>query len=180
MKLIYDTAHADSCCKEITVEECSVEFQGLRDLVDISFAVKYNCFPFFNLYKIINTLEEYEHIKQEVNSRIKKIGESLKIIPGQVRRIFEILVFSKIEQNNKTLLEAFSRDVKIRLERTKSEEFNPFSKKKLPFICFEGLFLQSYFKAIFLIFFYLNKGKVEKMVREKIYKTLSAEKSNGI
>ena len=75
-----------------------------------------------------------------MNSKIKQIAENLKIIPAQVRRIYEILVFSKIEQNNKILLEEFNRDVKIRLERTKSEEFNPFSKKKLPFICFEGKF----------------------------------------
>ncbi|KRX06989.1 Acyl-CoA N-acyltransferase [Pseudocohnilembus persalinus] len=130
---VYKQSIQDEFCLQITIEDCSPEFQAVRDVVETKLVME---------SRYLKWLEEYQpqsiciptildQIKLD-NNLVQAMRKKLKLPSFSIYRAFEILLLSRIKVDNPKLVELVKKKIS---DRIKNQMQHP--PRKIPFLCLD-------------------------------------------
>lgn len=124
------------------MEDASIEFQFLRDCKDFEILMKEEIFDWVKNYKGRFTRSLYIESEKAVDRKIvSHLQKKYKITKNQIKRVIEIMKFIHLDINDEAF-PLFKKTVQERLRQANKAEFYPFIKKKIPYVVFDGNFIQ--------------------------------------
>lgn len=77
------------------------------------------------------------------------LHQKYKITKNQIKRVIEIMKFIHLDINDEAF-PLFKKEVQERLRQANKAEFYPFLKRKIPYVVFDGIFIENLLGTFFV------------------------------
>lgn len=136
LDVVYEDMLKDDNCVQITIEESSDDFQVIRDILDCRMLLQANHFDWFKATppRSLDNILEIEKLNLP-KAELFKIARKFKLTLAQSRRVFEILLLSRVKMEDKF---ASDRYKQLIVQRMRDEDDPIKNMRKVPYLIFEG------------------------------------------